>query len=143
MIALFDVNLLIARADRSHQFHEKAVDWLRNQRPLSIATCPLTENGFLRIYGNPQYPEGPGSVANAAKDLEVLRRRPEHRFIPDSISILKAANLTTASHVTGGQLTDLYLLALAVQHSAKFVTFDRRIDPSLVTGGAEALVVIS
>lgn len=142
MIALLDVNLLIARADRSHQFHDKARAWLRNQNSLGIATCPLTENGFLRIFGNPSYPEGPGSVSNAAKDLAVLRSRPEHRFFSDSISILEATDWTAAKDLTGSQLTDLYLLALAVKHSAKFVTLDRRIDSSLVVGGAAALVVI-
>ncbi len=142
MIALLDVNFLIARADPAHQFHQAARNWLKTCRPQEIATCPLTENGFLRIYGNPSYPQGPGSVENAAKDLDVLRKRQGHRFLPDSISILDVVDAESRDGITGAQITDLYLLGLAVKHGAKFVTLDRRIDPSLVAGGAGSLIVI-
>ena len=143
MIALLDVNVLIARADTAHQFHDRAVSWLANQRPLSVATCPLTENGFLRVYGHHSYPGGPGSPAAAASELEILRARPEHRFIPDSISILDIAPSKPLQGVATSDLTDLYLLALAVRHGAVFVTFDRKIDPSKVAGGSRALLLIS
>lgn len=65
MIALLDINVLIARADPAHVFHKRALEWLASLKNASLATCPLTENGFLRIYGNPVYPDGPGSPAEA------------------------------------------------------------------------------
>jgi toxin-antitoxin system PIN domain toxin len=140
MIALLDISVLIARADPGHQFHARASAWLRKQRQLEIATCPLTENGFLRIYGHPTYPGGPGSPDDAAKDLAILRNRSDHRFLPDAISLLtRAVSLKGAG---ASQLTDLYLLALAVHHSAKFVTLDSRVPIQLVQGGKSALVVI-
>ena len=139
MIALLDVNVLIARSDRAHQFHHRALATLRAPS-MEIATCPLTENGFLRIYGHPSYPGGPGSPVAAARDLAVLRGLPGHRFLPDDQSIL-SQDIDLAD-TTPSQITDLYLLALAVRHDAKFVTLDTRIDPAAVKGGTRALMVI-
>ncbi|MCW1922391.1 PIN domain-containing protein [Luteolibacter arcticus] len=140
MIALLDISVLIARADPGHQFHARAGAWLRRQKQLEIASCPLTENGFLRIYGHPSYPGGPGSPEGAAKDLAILRNRSDHRFLPDSVSLLDRSISLSGSGVS--QLTDLYLLALAVHHSAQFVTLDHRIPAQLVQGGKSSLIVI-
>jgi toxin-antitoxin system PIN domain toxin len=142
MIALLDINVLIARADPAHVFHERAVSWMASLKNASIATCPLTENGFLRIYGNPVYPEGPGSPAAASPMLAAIRRLPQHVFLPDDISLSDTAGIPTLVGVGHSQLTDLYLLALAVRHSAVFATFDRRVDPAMVIGGSDALLVI-
>jgi toxin-antitoxin system PIN domain toxin len=140
MIALLDVNALIARSDPRHQFHRQVKAWLRDRPGITLATCPVTENGWLRIYGHSSYPEGPGSPAAAARDLAILRDRPGHRFLADDFSILSPGIDLDA--VTSSQLTDLYLLALAVRNDAKFVTLDTRIDPARVEGGTQALVVI-
>lgn len=140
MIALPDINLLIARSDAGHEFHQQARAWLHNQSNLVLTTCAITENGFLRIYGHPNYPGGPGSPAAAARDLAILRDRPGHRFISTDFSILSPG--IDLSDSSPAQLTDLYLLALAVRHDAKFVTLDTRIDPALVKGGTAALIVI-
>lgn len=140
MIALFDINVLIARSDPGHEFHHRVRSWFQSQRQLELATCPLTENGFLRIYGHPLYPGGPGSAEKAARDLSVLRQRNDHRFLPDTISLLEVT--TSLAGVGVSQITDLYLLALAVRHGAKFVTMDTRIPADLVFGGQEALVLI-
>jgi len=143
MIALLDINVLIARADQKHALHHRAVKWMASTKNLSIATCPLTENGFVRIYGNPNYPEGPGHPAGAVQILSAIRGLPQHVFIPDSISIADTTFIPTTAGMGHQQLTDLYLLALAVAHSATFVTFDRRIDPSSVIGGRDSLVIIT
>lgn len=140
MIALLDISVLIARADPGHHFHARASAWLRKQRQLEIATCPLTENGFLRIYGHPTYPGGPGSPEDAAKDLSILRNRSDHRFLTDTVSLLQRS--VSLKGAGASQLTDLYLLALAVHHSAKFVTLDGRVPVHLVQSGKSALVVI-
>lgn len=140
MIALLDVNVLISRSDAGHEFHQRVRDWLRKQAAMALATCAITENGFLRVYGHPNYPEGPGSPGKAARDLLVLRDRPGHRFLSEDFSILSPDIELDGS--SPSQLTDLYLLALAVRHDAKFVTLDARIDPARVKGGSSALVVI-
>jgi len=140
MIALPDVNALIARSDARHQFHLRVKFWLRTQTALDLATCAITENGYLRVYGHPNYPCGPGSPVAAARDLAVLRDRPGHRFLTGNFSIL--APDIDLEGCTPSQLTDLYLLALAVRHDAKFVTLDTRIDPARVKGGTATLIVI-
>lgn len=140
MLALLDINVLIARVDPGHQFHLRARAWLGSQRQMEIATCPLTELGFLRIYGHPTYPGGPGSPEGAARDLAVLRGRNDHTFLEDSVSLMDRNVLLKG--VGSSQLPDLYLLTLAIHHSARFVTLDQRIPAHLVKGGKSALAVI-
>jgi len=140
MLALLDVNVLLARLDLNHAWHHRVGDWFRSQSIDALLSCPLTENGFLRIFSNPSYPSGPGNMAEAVATLRGFRSLPGHRFLADDISILSPGiDLESA---TPSQLTDLYLLALAVRHNAKFITLDRRIDPARVQGGTAALVMI-
>lgn len=138
---LADINLLIALADPAHVFHDRARHWLAARPGLGLATCPLTENGFLRVYGHPSYPGGPGSPAQALADLQVYRRRKGHRFLPCDLSFDDPlfADLST---VTPKQLTDLYLLALAARHGVRFATFDTSIPAGLVRNGPAALEVV-
>jgi len=140
MLALLDVNALIARSDPAHQFHRKIRDWFSATGHVELATSAITENGFLRIYGHPNYPGSPGSPAAAAAFLAVMRDLPGHRFLAEDFSIL--SNDIEIHSATPSQLTDLYLLALAVKNGAKFVTLDTQIDPEKVRGGTQALVVV-
>jgi toxin-antitoxin system PIN domain toxin len=140
---LLDINVLIARADPAHALHDKARAWLTRQPAQPLATCPLTENGFLRIYGHPNYPGGPGSPDAARSILRVIRHLPGHQFIPDSITLDDPATFPSLAGATPKHLTDLYLLALAAKHRLKFATFDRGVPAHLVTCGVEALEVIA
>jgi len=140
---LLDVNVLIALADRQHPHFQAALSWFQANAAAEWATCPLTENGFLRILGHSSYSSGPGSPAAAATILEGMKQAvPQHHFIPDDVSLLDFG-LSSLPKVTSGQLTDIYLLALAVKHRAKFLSLDRRIDPSLVPGGPAAYVQLT
>jgi predicted nucleic acid-binding protein len=47
--ALFDVNVLIALFDPAHVHHESAHAWWKANQSSGWATCPLTENGFVRV----------------------------------------------------------------------------------------------
>lgn len=142
MASLLDVNVLIARVDSRHEGHARMLRWERDRPGELIVTCPLTENGFLRIYGHPKYPGGPGSPAEAMVELRHLRSLGIHRFISDSISLDGPSLLRTLEGVTPRQLTDVYLLALAVRHGLDFLTFDEGIAAGCVTGGAEALHIV-
>lgn len=137
---LLDVNVLIALLDSSHPHHLPAKAFFKNMTPTGWATCPLTENGVLRILGNPGYPNGPGSPEEARKLLSHLIAMPGHQFWPDEPSLLDPKTfprLPASKH-----LTDAYLLALAVSRQARFATFDGGIDPALVPGGPSALHLI-
>ena len=137
---LLDVNVLIARADESHPHHHVTAVWMRRHAGSGWATCPLTENGMLRILGQPTYPGGTGSPDGALLSLRSMLAIPGHCFVADDFSLPEG--IPSLRGVTSSQLTDLYLLALAVRHGGQFLTLDRRIDPAMVPGGASAYVQI-
>ena len=134
-----DINVLIAVADADHVHHTKAEAFFLANHRRGWATCPLTENGFVRIVGNPKaYPKGPGNTDAACAILKQLCAYEGHRFWPDDVSIRSMAGLPIARH-----LTDHYLLCLAMHRQGKLVTFDRHIDATLIPGGTAAYVVLS
>ncbi len=138
---LLDVNVLLALADPRHLHHDAAHVWFGRHAAAGWATCPITENAFIRIASHPDYPNRPG---DAQVVIELLRRtcaHDAHRFWPDSIS---SRDIVARQHaLTHGQVTDVYLLALAVANGGRLATFDRRIPAAAVDGGRDALVVIA
>ena len=139
---LLDANVLIALGDAQHPHGDAALRFFEvHAVPAGWATCPLTENAFLRILGAPSYPGSPGTTDTARELLRKLTAAPGHQFWPDDHSLLDARRLPrlpAAKH-----LTDVYLLALAVSRQARLATFDRAIDPALVPGGPAALYHLS
>ena len=141
MRALLDVNVLIALLDRDHIFHEVAMGWLENEIRHGWASCPITQNGCIRIMSNPGYPEAIPTV-HVAKRLEEAVNDPAHEFWPDDISLLDS-NLFNWSFVLGHrQVTDMYLLALAYYHRGRLVTFDRAIAVETVPGAEPHNLVV-
>lgn len=141
MIRLADVNVLIALADPNHAHHAAARSWLAARPRLGLATCALTENGFLRIYGHPSYPRGPGSPEKALLDLKAYRSRRGHHFLPCDLSFDDAV-FPSLSGLTPKQLTDFYLTGLALKYGIRFATFDTTIPVKLLKGGVQAIEVI-
>lgn len=139
---LLDVNVLIARIDPRHEHHERVARWERDNASEHLVTCPLTQNGFLRIYGHPRYPGGPGSPAEAMVELRHLLSLRTHRFISDSLSLSDARVFRSLAGVTPKQLTDVYLLGLAASEGIDFATNDSRIHHEAVVRGRERLHVI-
>lgn len=136
MRALLDVNVLLALMDRAHVHHSSALAWWRNERDKGWASCPLTQNGFVRITCQGRYPERP-TAAQAIEQLRLQLAEPSHEFWPDDISIVKA-DLFDRTHILGPkQISDVYLLALAVKNGGRLVTFDRGI-PLRAVRAAEA-----
>ena len=140
--ALLDVNVLIALFDPDHAHHELAHDWFSDNRRDGWATCPVTENGFLRVLSNPAY----GSALHRLPDLMVRLRTfcgaPHHRFWPDAVS-LRDATLFDPGLIRGHrQLTDIYLLGLAKKKEGCLVTFDRTIPLKTVIGADAATLVV-
>ncbi|MEO6062919.1 MAG: TA system VapC family ribonuclease toxin [Thermoflexales bacterium] len=143
MFHLLDINVLIALSDPGSDFHAAALRWTEGLKQPALATCPLTENGFLRVYGHPQYPGGPGSISVALTPLRVIRRRPNHVFLADDYSLADAKQVLDLSGCSPKQLTDMYLLGLAARHGGKFATFDAHAPVKWLRDGAKALEVIS
>ena len=139
---LLDVNVLIALVDPAHIQHDPAHDWFTRIGSRSWATCPLTENGLLRILSHPRYPNSPGSPATVATVLAGLRELPGHTFWPDHISLMSPEYVESDRLLSHGQVTDSYLLALAVANDGQLATFDRRLVVDALKGGADALHLI-
>lgn len=139
---LLDVNVLIALVDPAHVQHDVAHGWFAQVGKHSFATCPITENGLLRIVGHSRYPNSPGSPAAVAPILLALRALPGHRFWADTISMLDPAHLDTARLSSHSQVTDSYLLALAQAHGGRLASMDQRLVVDAVPGGKDALTLI-
>lgn len=137
---LLDVNILIAMVQPSHAHHDRAQRWFHSEPARAWATCPLTENAFLRILGHPNYEGVSGDPEMLRTVLERVCSFPGHQFWPDDISLTDTS--TFPSLASSQHLTDLYLLALAVSRQGKLATLDARIDSSLIPGGARACLVI-
>lgn len=143
MRALLDVNVLIALLDAGHLHHGMATSWISQEINQGWASCPITQNGCVRIMSHPGYP-GALPAAQVAERLTEATTDPEHAFWPADISLM-TPDILEWSHVLGSrQITDVYLLALAVQNAGRFVTFDKRINPIAVIGAEpENLLVLS
>ena len=142
MTFLLDVNVLIALIDPTHVSHNTAHDWFEAEGRDSWATCPLVENGVVRIVAHPKYPNTPGSPAVAASVLRRFTAQPEHEFWPDDISLLTATHVDTDQLLGHGQITDSYLLALAVAHGGRLASLDQRLSVTAVRDGKAALRLI-
>jgi hypothetical protein len=136
------VNVLIALIDPTHVQHDRAHEWFAAQGHEAWATCPLTENGVLRIVGHPRYPNSPGTPAAAAELMAVLRGLGGHEFWPDDVSLLDSQRIDSSRLLNSGQVTDSYLLALACAHDGQLATFDHHLVTDAVNGGAQALHLI-
>ena len=142
MTFLLDVNVLIALIDPTHVNHAQAHQWFAQEGGADWATCPITENGVLRIVGNPRYPNTPGSPAVVAAVLGRLRTLPGHVFWPDDISLLDPRYAAAEQILASAQVTDAYLLALAVAHGGQLATMDRRLSVTAVHRGQQGLRLI-
>ena len=130
--ALLDVNVLVALFDPDHIHHDLAHDWFADNRSHGWATCPLTENGFVRVLANPAYG---GPVARASELLSRLgmfSRTEDHQFWPDVVSLRDETRFDPAMMTGHRQLTDIYLLGLACAQRDCLATFDRSIPLNAV-----------
>lgn len=142
MRALLDVNVLIALLDAAHVHHTAASQWLGANINQGWASCPLTQNGCLRILSSNAYPRPQPLTAVAARLREATATQ-FHVFWSDDISVLDPTRFAHTRWLSSRQVTDAYLLGLAAQQDGALVTFDRGIDRGLVHGAeAQHLIVI-
>ena len=142
MRALFDVNVLLALFDPGHIHHSQSLHWWAENQADGWASCPLTQNGFLRVLSGRGYVR-PRSMADALALLSAQIERPGHAFWPDDVSIMDLKTFERSRLLGPRQITDIYLLALAVKNGGRLVTLDRGIPLAAVRGAeAKHLVVI-
>ncbi len=139
---LLDVNVLLALLDPVHPHHAPAHAWFVETRT-SWASCAITQNGALRIMSHPRYGNAVATTAIAAVLVGDLCSQPGHVYWPSGLSLLDSALIDHSRLLASEQVTDTYLLALAVQNGGKLATFDKKLITSAVRGGEAAKFVIA
>jgi len=140
MRSLLDVNVLIALLDADHASHEHALRWFKRSAREGWASCPLTQNGCVRIMSQPAYPNPLPTAQVAARLTEATQTR-HHLFVPASASLLDPQLFDTGQLLGHRQVTDAWLLGLAVAHGLRFVSFDAALPLRVVRGATAAHVV--
>jgi toxin-antitoxin system PIN domain toxin len=142
VLSLLDVNCLIALLDQDHVHHTTMARWFRSHSVKGWATCPITENGLIRVMSLPRYPSGRRSPSEIIERLQMLKSdyHATHQFWPDGIS-LTDESLFRPEFITGSLLvTDAYLLGLAAKHGARLVSFDRTLPWQAIRSGTARLI---
>lgn len=142
MVKLIDINVLLALTWPNHLHHAASRHWFKNACPQGWATCPFTESGFIRLSSNPKVFADAVSPRQALKILQSLKNRGSYEFWPSSISLTDWPQ-EMMQRLTGyRQVTDLYLICLALSKKGSLVTFDRKLQELLPTGKADGLVEV-
>ena len=139
--ALLDVNVLLALFHPDHPHHEAAHDWFTDNHARGWATCPLTQNGFVRMVANPRL----GAVnrpVDILKSLAQLCRNKHHVFWPDAVSLTDTKLFNPALIRGYRQLSDIYLLGLAKRMGGHLATFDRHIPLGAVIGATRDTIAV-
>jgi toxin-antitoxin system PIN domain toxin len=139
--ALLDVNVLIALLDSDHASHDSAIRWFAKHAREGWASCPITQNGCIRVMSNPGYPN-PLPVQAVIERLAAACDENIHEFWPDEVSLLDSDAVDPTRIHGPRQLTDIYLLALAVQHEGRLVTFDAGIPLAAVRNATTHNILI-
>lgn len=139
MRALLDVNFMIALLDPDHVFHERAHEWWEANFRGGWASCPLTENGVVRIMSHSSYSRKaqftPSELIDRMRQFTI---QTDHEFWPDEISVRDEKIFDVERLHSSRLLTDIYLLALATNRSGQLVTFDQSIVLSAVKAARPA-----
>jgi len=144
MRALLDVSVLIALIDSNHIFHNVAHSWWKENSLFGWASCPITENGVIRIMSNPNYSQvDQFRIDDVVKWIKIFIDESDHQFWFDDISFRDPTLFLVDQTISHHQITDLYLLALAAKEGGRVVTFDRRIRTKpILNASADDLVVL-
>jgi uncharacterized protein len=134
MRALLDVNVWVALFDDAHQFSSRANGFIAT-KGVKVATCPLVENGVIRVLSLPSYARLGGlSIQKVREQLRKACDSLDHEFWPDDITLRDDEHVDFSRVQGHNQITDLYLLALAVHHGGCLASFDQAIALSSVRG---------
>lgn len=125
MTNLLDVNVLVAMAWPTHQEHSKVLAWLKEHVREEWATCPLTQIAFVRLLSNPQFSPDALTPQESLTLLEANLAHPAHVFWPDPIGFAESLRSFEGKLQGHRQVTDAYLLGLAIHHKGRLVTLDR------------------
>jgi toxin-antitoxin system PIN domain toxin len=136
-VGLLDVNVLIALLWEEHPFHKSCAEWFVRASKSGWATCPITESGCARVLCTPAFTANPPSVQTAIRMIKTAAESGRnHHFWTDDLP-LSSVGARWNNRLGPKQVTDAYLLALAIHNRGKLVTFDRRMLQLAPEGSAE------
>ena len=141
-VYLLDANVLIALIDQEHSFASAARRWFNLTGSTGFATCPITENALVRIMSHKAYPSGARPIGLLLEALGDLKNRPGCRFWQDDISLTDTTLFRQDLFSKSADLTDSYLLALAVRNGGRLATFDRKLRGAAVVGAEGAIAYV-
>jgi toxin-antitoxin system PIN domain toxin len=141
-VALLDVNVLVALFDPDHVHHDLAHDWFADDGAAGWATCPLTENGFIRVVSHPKYQTDPPRPAVVLDRLRKFCSSGRHHFWSETVSLRDESLFAPTAVLGHRQLTDIYLLGLARKMGGRLATFDRTIALAAVKGARTAHLTV-
>ena len=127
MTPLLDVNMLVALAWPTHVHHAEAISWFSDHLPAPWATASVTQAGFVRVSSNRKVLVDARSPAEAAAVLRALTELDGHVLWTDDLDLVRAPGMMLDSLSGYRQVTDAHLLALAIRHDGRLVTFDRAV----------------
>ena len=134
MSYLIDTSVLIALADVGNEHHQRCDKWLKAWAYAGWATCPIVENGMVRIMSGTSYPGGFFALSTLHEVLLRMKGMRGHFFVCDDVSLVESEFVNFDNIKGHQQITDAYLLGLCRKHGLKLVTTDRRIEPALAPG---------
>lgn len=124
---LLDTNLLIALLWPSHEQHDAALNWFTRHRGKGWATCPVTQAGFVRIVSNPAFSRDAVQPREATQILSANTAAKDHSFWPAELPFAEAVAFAGVRLLGHQQVTDAYLLGLAIRRGGVLATLDHRI----------------
>lgn len=135
---LFDVNVMLALFDPEHDMHPRARSWWMSKGEVPWCSCELTRTGFIRLSCNPSATTNPKSPMEAWRVLDGNSNGTRHRLITLGSSTTGSSPAGILRRCQGyRQVTDAFLIHLAISHGAVIATFDQRLkhlspDPDAV-----------
>jgi hypothetical protein len=142
MAALLDVNALIALVDSDHVEHLAMEKWFLKHHKSGWATCPLGENGMVRVLSQAAYPSGQRTPADVVNILNALKAAfdDSYEFWADDVSLSDGKIFNETLIAGPRQVADVYLLGLAMRHKASLVSFDRALAWQAIRGASASMV---
>jgi uncharacterized protein len=129
---LLDVSALVAVGFKGHEFFEPVAGWFQALRPGEdeLATCAITELGFVRVLALPQY----GLSVEESKAC-LMRLKSSSRigfvFASDDLDASRLPRWVKAAK----QITDGHLTQLAKANGAVLATLDQNIPGAFLIPG--------
>jgi toxin-antitoxin system PIN domain toxin len=130
---LLDASALIALGWPPHEHHDRISRWFRSHARDGWATCAFTQAAFVRVIAQPAFSGQPIGIADIAELLLRNTAHARHTLLPLDFGFDEVMGWCTGGLLGHRQVTDAWLLALAIRHKAKLLTFDSGIAQLLET----------